>query len=168
MIISREDIRWTKCKKGRFLSNLIAWNEQLNLTAWQFHANLVLIYHHMYIGYDNSWVAAVLAFFTGQVVKPKCLVYLHHVLLSSCNNHIMEIFLLKMISFLSKKVDISGTENLGCGSGGFRCRFRRFRFRICFSFRQNVVTSFVAMPPTWNQLPKLSASVYLLKSILRH
>ena len=38
------------------------------------------MYHHMYIGNDNPWVAAVLAFFIGQVVKPKCLGYLHHVI----------------------------------------------------------------------------------------
>ena len=34
----------------------------------------------MYIGYDNSQVVAVLAFFIEPVVKPKCLVYLHHII----------------------------------------------------------------------------------------
>ena len=36
----------------------------------------------MIIGNDYSGVVAVSAFFIGQVVKPKCLVYLHHVIYS--------------------------------------------------------------------------------------
>ena len=40
----------------------------------------ISFFYHLYIGYDRLRVVAVFAFSIEQVVKPKCLIYLHHIL----------------------------------------------------------------------------------------
>ena len=67
-------------------------------------------YHNIYIGYDNSEVVAVFLFFMEQLAKPKCQIYLHHVILVLLMCHVF-IFLLGHLHFFEHFIFIF-MENL--------------------------------------------------------